>query len=110
LSTVDFHVKMTMDLEEWQDHCWGSGWTVWEWWYAADVDDLGIRASWYEDCDDPESKISSGHLTWQQIADECSELAATDGFVADQLARSDFDADGMDRVMQHAFIGEIRYG
>lgn len=111
MTEIAFYVVMKMDLENWKDHCWGSGWTMWPWWHENTYsDELGIRAWWYEDADDPDSAISSGHLTWQQIADECSELALKDGFVASQLVNDDFDADGMDRVMQSAFMGEVRYG
>lgn len=110
MSDVTFQVTKKMDLEEWKDHCWGSGWTTWEWWAGAEAVDDGIIAEWYEDCDDPDSEIRKGMLTWQEIADAASELAATHSFVAAQLSADDFDADGMDQVMQYAFIGEVRYG
>jgi hypothetical protein len=107
---VTFDIKMEMDPEEWHDHCWGSGWTTWDWWHSASVTDEGIRAAWYDDADDPDSTVTTRFLTFQEIADKCSEFAALDPFVARQLQASDFDADGMDRVMQYAFIGEVRYG
>ena len=108
---ITFQVVKEMDPDEWQDHCWGSGWTMWEWWVEAINTGEGIQAMWYEDADDPDSSATpAAFLTFQEIADACSELAAQDDFVASQLARDDFDADGMDRVMQYAFIGEIRYG
>lgn len=111
MSSVSFKVTKEMDLEEWQDHCWGSGWTIYDWWHRDTCsDESGIIASWFEDADDPDSEIRRSQLTWQEIADACSELAARDSFVAAQLANDDFDADGMDRVMQYAFIGEVRYG
>lgn len=110
MTAVSFKVTKKMDLEEWKDHCWGSGWTTWEWWYIAAVTDEGVLASWFIDVDDPEPETMSGFLTFQEIADACSELAAKDAFVAAQLANDDFDADGMDRVMQYAFIGEVMYG
>ncbi len=107
---ITFNVPLEMDQEEWQDHCWGSGWTTWAWWSGAVEHPEGIEASFYDDADDPDSAETTGFLTWQQIADRCSQLATEDPFVARQLQASDFDADGMDRVMQYAFIGEIRYG
>lgn len=110
MSDVTFQVIKKMDLSEWKDHCWGSGWTTWEWWADCSADSEGIDASWYDDVDDPDSDTSTAFLTWQEIADKCSELAATNSFVASQLSADDFDADGMDQVMQYAFIGEIRYG
>jgi hypothetical protein len=108
--SVTFNVTLEMDQEEWQDHCWGSGWTMYSWWEGAADDSEGIEASFYDDADDPDSEVITAHLTWQDIAEKCSELAAQDPFVARQLQASDFDADGMDRVMQYAFIGEVRYG
>lgn len=111
MSTVSFKVTKEMDLDEWQDHCWGSGWTTWDWWHHdTNSDENGIMAAWYEDADDPDSEIRRAQLTWQEIADAASELAATNAFVAAQLSADDFDADGMDQVMQYAFIGEVRYG
>jgi hypothetical protein len=107
---VTFSIKMEMPLEEWKDHCWGSGWTTWEWWYSASATNDGISAEWYEDADDPDSRIEKDFRTWQQLADVASQVAASDGFVADQLSRSDLDADAMDRIMQTAFIGEVIYG
>lgn len=110
MSDVIFQVTKKMDLTEWQDHCWGSGWTTWEWWHSASATLTGIQAAWFEDADDPDSEVRSGFLNWQQIANAASELAATNSFVAAQLSADDFDADGMDQVMQYAFIGEVRYG
>ena len=110
MTDVSFQVTKKMDLDEWKDHCWGSGWTTWEWWYRATATPTGIEAAWFEDADDPDSPVRVGFLHWQEIADAASELAATNSFVAAQLSADDFDADGMDQVMQYAFIGEVRYG
>jgi len=99
-----------MDLEEWKDHCWGSGWTTWEWWYGARATDDGIEAEWFEDADDPDSRIEKDFKSWQEIADVASVVASKDAFVAAQLIASDLDADGMDRIMQTTFIGEVIYG
>jgi hypothetical protein len=107
---INFVIPMKMDLEEWKDHCWGSGWTTWEWWENASPDSQGIWATWYEDCDDPDSEKHTGFKSWQEIADIASVVASKDGFVAAQLINSDLDADGMDRIMQTAFIGEVIYG
>jgi hypothetical protein len=108
--SVTFDVKKEMDLKEWRDHCFGSGWTMWEWWYDANILDDGLEVQWYEDCDDPDSRIEKDFKTWQELADVASEVASWHQMVSDQLLNSDFDAVGMDVVMQVAFIGEITYG
>jgi len=107
---INFTIPMEMDLEEWKDHCWGSGWTTWEWWYSARADENGIWAEWYEDADDPDSRIEKEFASWQEIANVASDVASQDPFVARQLIASDLDADGMDRIMQTTFIGEVIYG
>jgi hypothetical protein len=107
---IKFVIPMEMSLEEWKDHCWGSGWTTWEWWYSASADDDGIWAEWYEDADDPDSRIEKDFRSWRQLAYVASYVASQDAFVAAQLIGSDLDADGMDRIMQTAFIGEVIYG
>lgn len=107
---VTFQVTKKMDLEEWKDHCWGSGWTTYPWWKDVTPDSKGLWVNWYEDCDEPDSVVRTGFASWQEIADKCSKLAETNSFVASQLSADDFDADGMDQVMQYVFMGEIIYG
>jgi hypothetical protein len=46
----------------------------------------------------------------QAIADAASDLATESKFVRDQLANDDFDADGMDRVVQYLVFGEVLFG
>jgi hypothetical protein len=117
---VTFNVRKEMDLEEWKDHVLGSGAFSWEWWIEVEEGNLadpdggteeGIAVTWYDDADNPdESATPSKFLTYQEIADKCSELAQTHNAVAQQLRDDDFDACYMDCVLQYAFIGEIRYG
>jgi hypothetical protein len=106
---ISFAVKQTMSEEDWKDHVLGSGAFSWEWWYSVEETLDGILVGWYDDIDSSDN-VESKFLTYQQIADKCSELAQTHQMVSDQLLNDDFDADGMDVVLQYAFIGEIRYG
>lgn len=110
MDTVTFTVTQEMSLEEWKDHCFGSGWSLYDWWYDARQHDNGVEAFWYEDLGDYTPKILGKVLTYQEIADVASEVAANDPFVARQLANEDLDADGMDRIMQTAFMGDVIYG
>jgi hypothetical protein len=111
MSTVSFKVTKEMDLDEWKDHVLGSGGFSWEWWIEVLEFEDSLQVMWYEDADDPDSsETPQSELTYQEIADAASELAAKNSFVAAQLANDDFDADGMDQVLQYAFIGEVRYG
>jgi hypothetical protein len=87
----------------------GSGAWSWEWWHSVESTKEGVACRWYVDLDHSD-KTEAGFLTWQQLADKCSELARTHNVVADQLLNDDFDASYMDCVLQYAFIGEIRYG
>jgi hypothetical protein len=73
------------------------------------VDQPGIEVEWYKNADYPSAGTEKAFLTYQEIADACSEYARESKFVADQLANDDFDADGMDRVLQYAFMGKVIY-
>jgi hypothetical protein len=110
MDTVTFVVFMEMSLEEWKDHCFGSGWSLYEWWVDAEQHDNGVSAIWYKNADYPEAGTERGFQTYQELADVASKVAATDPFVSRQLSASDLDADAMDRIMQTAFLGEIIYG
>jgi hypothetical protein len=108
---IKFTVPMEMELEAWKDHVLGSGAFSWEWWIDYHAGEKGVQAVWYDDADNPdESGTPEAWISYQEIANVASDLAETDKFVANQLVNDDFDADGMDRVLQMAFIGEIRYG
>lgn len=50
------------------------------------------------------------NTTLQNIAYAASELARMDSFVCNQLVSSDFDADGMDRVLQYTVFREVVFG
>lgn len=111
---VTFQVTKEMTLEEWMDHLLGSGAFTWPWWVSVDdtgpdVDQPGLEVEWYKNADHPSMGTEKSFLTYQEIADACSEYAQESKFVANQLANDDFDADGMDRVLQYAFIGEVMY-
>lgn len=109
---ITFNVQMPMDLSDWKDHVLGSGaWTYGSWWvdYVESGDD-GIHATWYTDIDRNEA-TEGRYLSYQQIADAASDLAA-EGYeiVSRGIFEDDFDAIAMDCVLQKAYIGEIRYG
>lgn len=109
MSKITLKTQKEMDLEDFKDHMIYAGGLSWSWWASVDFDDEFLTLGYYENLD-WNNEVTTKRLTWQEVADACSELAADDKFVANQLANDDFDADGSDRVLQYAFIGEVRYG
>jgi len=114
---ITFQVEMEMDEGSWSDHVLGSGATQWEWWADIHQNSSGdvVIEHWYDEDDseyieDDRGKPFIHYTTMQRIADAASELAKEDTFVRDQLANDDFDADGMDRVLQYAVFGEVIFG
>lgn len=101
-----------MTDESWYAHVFGSGAFQWEWWadgYQNPSGDVVIK--YHEDPDEPNWDNPKIHYTTlQKIADTASTLAKTESFVRNQLVNDDFDADGMDRVLQYEVFGEIIFG
>jgi hypothetical protein len=114
---ITFQVEIEMDEESWKDHVLGSGATKWEWWHDIYQNSSGdvIIDHWYDE--DNEEYIEESrytpfrhYTTLQKIADAASALAAEDKFVCNQLVGDDFDADGMDRVLQYVAFGDVIFG
>lgn len=108
---ITFNVQMEMDLDAWKDHVLGSGALQYgPWWHGSSAEPDTLSLTWYSDIDRNDNK-ESRTLTYQQIADAASDLAA-EGYeiVSKGIFEDDFDAISMDCVLQKAYMGEIIYG
>jgi hypothetical protein len=113
---ITFQVQTEMTDEAWADHVFGSGAFMWEWWADAYQNPSGdvVIKHWYnmdtETLDEEhEGEPHTYYTRMQAIADAASDLATESKFVRDQLANDDFDADGMDRVVQYLVFGEVLF-
>jgi len=114
---ITFRVQIEMKDEAWEDHVFGSGADTWEWWHSFSLSQHGdvMIKHWYNK-DTEELQEDHGadlpfifYTKMQAIADAASDYAAESEFVRNQLVNDDFDADGMDRVLQYLVFGEVLF-
>lgn len=114
---ITLEVQIEMEDSAWADHVLGSGAAQYEWWHDIYQNKAGdvIIDHWYNMetelyNEDHEGAPFRYYTTLQKIADAATEYATMSQFVTNQMVNDDFDADGIDQILQFLIFESVVFG